>query len=84
MQSVLFEEAKQNLDTLCKKACQDHEPYVVHRQDNNNVVILSLEDFNAWQETQYLLSTPANAHRLLRSLEKARSGQLIQKDLIEE
>jgi antitoxin YefM len=62
MQSVLFEEAKQNLDTLCKKACQDHEPYIVHRQDNNNVVILSLEDFNAWQETQYLLSTPANAH----------------------
>jgi antitoxin YefM len=48
------------------------------------VVILSLADFNAWQETHYLLSNPANAERLLRSLDKARSGQLMQKELIEE
>ncbi len=84
MQSILFKEAQQNLDQLCQKTCQDHEPCIVNREDNNHVVILSLEDFNAWQETHYLLSNPANAQRLLKSLHKARNGQLIQKELIEE
>lgn len=84
MQSIFFTEAQQNLDHLCQKACQDHESYIVNREDNNHVVILSLADFNAWQETHYLLSNPANAKRLLRSLDKARNGQLMQKDLIEE
>jgi antitoxin YefM len=84
MQSIFFNEAQQNLDQLCQKACQDHEPYIVNREDNNHVVILSLADFNAWQETHYLLSNPTNAERLLRSLDKARSGQLMQRELIEE
>ncbi len=84
MQSILFEEAKQNFDGLCQKSCQDHEPYIIHRADNNHVVVLSLEDFNAWQETHYLLSNPNNAERLLHSLKSARSGNVTQHDLIEE
>lgn len=42
------------------------------------------DDFNARQETQYLLSTPANAERLLRSLASARNGKLTQRELITE
>jgi antitoxin YefM len=84
MQSLQFKQAQQNFDHLCQKTCEDHEPYIINREDNNHVVILSLADFNAWQETHYLLSNPTNAQRLLGSLEKARSGQLMQKELIEE
>lgn len=84
MQSIFFKEAQQNLDQLCQKACQDHEPCIVNREDNNPMVILSLADFNAWQETHYLLSNPVNAQRLLNSLNKARSGQLTPKELLEE
>ncbi|NOS87929.1 MAG: type II toxin-antitoxin system prevent-host-death family antitoxin [Methylococcaceae bacterium] len=84
MQSLFFKDAQQNLDQLCLKACQDHEPYIINREDNNHVVILSLADFNAWQETHYLLSNPVNAKRLLHSLEQARNGQLLQNDLLEE
>ena len=84
MQSVLFEDARKQLDSLCEKTCQDHEPYIINRADHNHVVVMSLEDFNAWQETQYLLSTPANAERLLRSLTSARNGKLKQRELIEE
>ena len=42
MQSIFFKEAQQNFDQLCQKACQDHEPCIVNREDNNHVVILSL------------------------------------------
>jgi len=45
MQSVLFEEAKQQFDSLCEKACQDHEPYIINRANHNHVVLMSLEDF---------------------------------------
>lgn len=54
MQSLFFEQAQQNFDAICQKTCQDHEPYIINRADNNHVVILSLADFNAWQETHYL------------------------------
>lgn len=84
MQIILFDEAQQNLETICKQACQDHEPYLIKTANAQNVVILSLEDYNAWIETHYLLSNPINAKRLLSSLEKARQGQLSQRELIEE
>jgi PHD/YefM family antitoxin component YafN of YafNO toxin-antitoxin module len=32
-------------------------------------------DFTAWDETKYLLSSPANAQRLLHSLAQVRNGQ---------
>jgi prevent-host-death family protein len=51
MQSILFEEAQEQFDSLCKKACLDHEPYIINRSNHNHVVVMSLEDFNAWQET---------------------------------
>lgn len=84
MQSVQFEQAKQNLDVLCEQAYENHEPYIINRANNHHVVVLSLDDFNAWQETQYLLSSPANAQRLLRSVASARSGKLTAHELIEE
>ena len=84
MQSVMFEEARQQLDSLCEKTCQDHEPYIINRPNHNHVVMMSLEDFNSWQETLYLLSTAANSERLLRSLASARSGKAMERDLIEE
>jgi len=82
MQSILLAEATQQFDDLCEKTCQNHEPYIINRPNQHHVVMMSLEDFNAWQETQYLLSTAANAERLLHSLAAARSGKLIQRELI--
>lgn len=84
MQVISLEEAKHDLETICTRACEDYEPYVVHTQNKHDVVIVSLEEFNAWQETHYLLKNPHNAKRLLSSLEKARQGQAQPHDLIEE
>ena len=84
MQSLQFQQAQQSLDAICQKTCQDHEPYIINREDDNHVVILSLADYNALQETHYLLSTPNNAAHLLHSLEQARNGQLNARELLEE
>lgn len=83
MQSVMFEEAQRQLEALCEKTCQDHEPYIINRPNHSPVVMMSLDDFNSWQETLYLLLTPANAERLPRSLAVARNGKLTERELIE-
>jgi antitoxin YefM len=76
MQVISAKTAQRNLDSLCEQVYQNHEPYIVNRENNHNVVILSLDDYNSWIETNYLLSNPYNAERLLNSLKKARAGEV--------
>ncbi|HUC89385.1 MAG TPA: type II toxin-antitoxin system Phd/YefM family antitoxin [Patescibacteria group bacterium] len=63
---------------------QDQEPLVVTRGDNVSVVVIPLDTFNSYSETEYLLRSPANARRLLKSVENARAGNVDAHDLIEE
>ena len=62
---------------------QDKEPLVVTGSDNVSVVVLPLSTYNSYAETDYLLSSPANATRLRRSLENARAGNVEKHNLIE-
>ncbi len=48
----------------------DHDYTVITRAKQKSVVLMSLEDFEALQETAYLLSSPANAKRLIHSIEQ--------------
>ncbi len=84
MQAVTYSEARNNLAAMLDKAVDDHEHIIITRKSGKNAVLMSLEDFNAWQETEYLLSSPANAKRLLQSLENVRKGKgLVNQELIE-
>lgn len=62
----------------------DHEPLIITRKDNENLVMISLDDYNSLTETQYLLSSEKNAEHLMKSLQSARSGKSFEKELIEE
>ncbi len=48
------------------------------------VVMMSLSDYEALEETSYLLRSPKNAQRILNSIRELESGSGIEKDLIEE
>jgi Antitoxin Phd_YefM, type II toxin-antitoxin system len=37
---------------------------------------MSAEDFDSWQETIYLLRSPANARRLMEAVARDKSGQV--------
>ncbi len=66
---------RDNLVRYMDQAVETGVPLVVTREDGKgNVVILSEEEFNGWRETAYLLRTPANAARLLRSIQAADAG----------
>ncbi|MEZ5452715.1 MAG: type II toxin-antitoxin system prevent-host-death family antitoxin [Thiothrix sp.] len=84
MQAVTYSEARNNLATMLDRAVDDHETIIITRKHGRNAVLMSLEDFNAWKETEHLLKSPNNAKRLLQSLENARKGQsLTGRELVE-
>jgi antitoxin YefM len=67
------------------RVTENHEPVIITRRSGKNAVLVSLEDFNAWQETEYLLRSPANAADLMQAAEDIRERRnLVRKDLIEE
>ncbi len=84
MKVVNFTEARNNLKSLFDAAYHDSEEIIVNRKNGENIVIISLDEYNAMKETEYLLSSPRNRERLLKSLSSARAGQVEEKGLIEE
>ena len=83
MQVVNFTEARNNLKSLFDLVYADSEEVIVNRKNGENVVIISLESYNAMKETNYLLSSPKNRERLLNSLASARAGKVTQRELLE-
>jgi len=83
MDAITINQAKQNIDGFIDQVIADAEPTIICDDKGQKVVILSLDEFNSWQETLYLLSNPANADYLRKSIQEDESGKAIQRDLIE-
>ena len=75
MEAVSYTHARANLARTMGRVCEDHVPVVITRQKEPSVVMMSLEDYEALEETAYLLRSPANARRLLKSIEALESGK---------
>lgn len=83
MQAITSSQAKEQLDELINQVILDVEPRIVCNAQGKQAVLMSLDEFNAWQETLYLLSNPANAEHLMQSIKQAKSGQKSVRKLIE-
>ncbi|MBI4958334.1 MAG: type II toxin-antitoxin system prevent-host-death family antitoxin [Desulfovibrio sp.] len=83
MDAITYSHARENLAATMRKVCDDHEPVIITRQKERAVVMMSLEDWNAYEETAYLFRSPANAARLRSSIEHDRAGNTQPHDLIE-
>jgi antitoxin YefM len=66
-----------------EQVCQDHAPIIITRKTNDSVVIMSLEDYTALQETAYLLRSPANTKRLIESIAQLEDGKGNERELID-
>jgi len=83
MKTISYTTARANFAGTMAKVCSDHAPVVVTRKSEDPVVIVSLEDYEAMEETAYLLRSPANAKLLLGSIAELESGKGTQRELIE-
>lgn len=75
MDAITYTTARANLASTMDRVCNDHEPLIITRNGEQSVVMLSLEDFKALEETAYLLRNPTNAKRLLAATEQLNGGK---------
>jgi len=83
MDAISYSAARANLAKTMEKVCDDHAPVIITRKSESPVVMVSLADYQAMEETAYLLRSPANARRLLESIAELEAGQGIERDLVE-
>jgi len=83
MDAISYTAARANLAKTMEKVCDDHAPVIITRKREKPVVMISLQDFQAMEETAYLLRTPANARHLLESIAELEAGEGIERELIE-
>lgn len=79
MTAITYTAARENLAQTMDRVCQDHDPVIITRNRSQAVVMLSLEDYESLQETAYLLRSPANARRLIDSVESLNQGKGVRK-----
>lgn len=81
MDAITYTAVRANLASTMDRVCNDHEALIITRNGEQSVVMLSLEDYKALEETAYLLRTPANAKRLLAATAQLNAGQGVEREL---
>jgi len=81
MDAITFTEARQNFKKTLDRVVEEHEPVIVTRRGGRPVIILSLDDYNAWSETMHLLSSPRNAARLMKARAEVAEGRFEERGL---
>lgn len=59
MRTANYSELRNNLKHYLDGVIADSEPLLVHRSGNESVVVISLEEYNAIKETEYIMKSPA-------------------------
>ena len=75
MDAITYTAARANLADTMDRVCDTHEPLIITRSGQHAVVMISLEDYKALEETAYLLRSPRNARRLMESIAALEAGQ---------
>ena len=83
MDAITYSHARANLAKTMDRVCDDHAPVIITRKNAGAVVMLSLDDYEGLEETAYLLRSPANARRLLESVEEIEAGGGVERRLPE-
>nr|WP_314687874.1 YoeB-YefM toxin-antitoxin system antitoxin YefM [uncultured Pantoea sp.] len=83
MKAINYSEARQNLSATMLQTVEDRVPVLITRQNGESCVLMSLEEYNSLEETAYLLRSLKNARRLMDSIESLKSGNGMERDVIE-
>lgn len=83
MNKITYSLVRGNLAETMKKVCDDHAPVIITRKAAKPVVMMSLDDYEALEETAYLLRSPQNVQRLVESVTELESGGGNERGLIE-
>ncbi len=83
LKTMTYSESRARYAETLDSVTNDREEVVITRAGHEPVVIVSLDDYESLKETAYLLRRPANARRLIESIERLESGQGLRRELAE-
>ncbi|MDD4818148.1 MAG: type II toxin-antitoxin system prevent-host-death family antitoxin [Victivallaceae bacterium] len=86
MEAINYTTARKELAKTMERVCEDSNPVIITKSRNCAVVMISLADYNAMEETDYLLRSPANAARLrraVRAIERAEGKKMTMREFEE-
>jgi antitoxin YefM len=83
MDTLSYSAFRTQLAKILDKVNLDHKPMLITRQNGKPAVVMSLEDFQSYEETAYLMASPENAKRLNRSIQEIESGKTTIHEMIE-
>ena len=78
--AITASEARKNLFPLIEQVNADRNPVEITSK-RGDAMLISVDDYRALEETAHLLRSPANIRRLLESLEEARAGNVVSREL---
>jgi antitoxin YefM len=84
MLAANFTEFRTGLKDYLDNVEYNNETLIIKRKSGKGTVLISLDEYNSIMETLHLLSSKKNATRLYESIEQMKTGNKIQKPLIEE
>ena len=83
MRIVTYSEARNSLKSVLDTVNDDADVTVISRRDGADAVVMSFDQYQSIMETMHLLSTPANAAHLAKSIAQYRKGQAKRQKLID-
>jgi len=83
MKTMSYSESRRRYAEVLDSVVEDREEVVITRSGHEPAVIVSLDDYESLKETAYLLRSPANARRLLDSIEELESGRGASRELLD-
>ena len=83
MKTMSYTESRARYAEVLDAVVNDREEIVITRAGHEPAVIVSLDDYESLKETAYLLRSPANARRLLASIDELESGKGVERELME-
>ena len=78
-----YSEVRNNLKTYCDKATKDYETIIITRKNNENVVLMSEEEYNNLMENLSIRSNLKYYQRLVESIKEVEKGNVKEHDLVE-
>jgi antitoxin YefM len=83
MRTISISAIRANLKAVVDRVVADKAPIAITRQKGEGVVMISQSEWESIEETLYLLSSPANAKRLMEGIARLEAGEGEEHELIE-
>lgn len=83
MRTVMFSKARGELAGILDEVSKDRVPVEIVRRNKPSSIIIDKDEYEGMMETLHLMSSPANAKRLLEAVENLTKGRIEFHDLID-